>query len=94
MIGIPAEAGDQPFHQRADAARAGVGNRAQCIGVEQELLVLGADAPDVRSALSRRRSRRPDRRASHTGGLGALSSRVDIRRLFLKVCRAATLARV
>ena len=45
---LPAEAGDQPLHQGAHAARALVGNGAQRVGVEQELLVLGADAPALR----------------------------------------------
>ncbi len=41
----PAVARDQRFEDRADAARAVVGNRAQVVGVEDDLLVLGADAP-------------------------------------------------
>ena len=46
----PAEPGDQAFHQRAHAARAVIGNGLQRVGVEQELLVLGADAPGAAPA--------------------------------------------
>ncbi len=42
---LPAEAGDQRLHQGADAALALVGHRRQRVGVEDELLVLGADPP-------------------------------------------------
>src|SRR3954468_24580052 len=41
----PAEPLGQPFQKRADAARSGVGQRAQVVLGEAELLVLGADAP-------------------------------------------------
>ena len=42
---LPAEAGDQRLHQRRDAAFALVWDRRQGVGVEHELLVLGADPP-------------------------------------------------
>ncbi len=44
----PAELRDQAFHQRPHAARTGVGNGLQGIDVEEELLVLGTDAPRAR----------------------------------------------
>ena len=74
---LPAEAGDQPLHQRAHAARALIGHGPQRVGVEQELLVLGADAPALAgfepAAIQAMRSSR-----ERTVGAGALSWRVDI----------------
>ena len=43
--GLPAEAGGQALQQGADAARALVGQPAQVLLGEAELLVLGADPP-------------------------------------------------
>ena len=44
----PPELGDQAFHQRPHAAWTGVGNGLQGIDVEEELLVLGTNAPRAR----------------------------------------------
>ena len=69
MIGSQPKRVDQAFHQRAHAARPRVGHGPQRVGVEQELLVLGADAPPLARLASPPRSRRRDRRASARSGL-------------------------
>ena len=75
---LPAEAGDQPLHQGAHAARALIGHRPQRVGVEQEFLVLGADAPGARAACEPAAIQAMRSSRERTVGAGALSWRVDI----------------
>ena len=89
MIGIPAEAGDQPFHQGC-ARRAGR-RRApdpvyRCGTKTSRARCRCASAP---SALSPAAIQATKSSREPTGGLGALSSRVDIRRLVPQAWRGS-----